>query len=390
MARFLKWIGCVTLYLALAMPGALAKPLEEELPMALSSPSAVLMEAETGAVLFEKSAQEARTAASLTKLMTLLLIFKKIDEGEMALTDQVTASPNAARQTGSRALIDAHASYPPGELLKATIIASGNDSAVALAEYAAGTEENFVKQMNEKARQLGLVSTCYKNCTGLPAEGQYTCAGDIAAISREIVTKHPGYLKCSSVWLDTLKHPSGRVTDLTNTNRLVRFCTDYDGLKSGSTNEAKYCLSATAQRNGMRLIAVVLGTPNSQTRFDEARSMMDYGFATYALEQGTAKGDLTGVSLPVRMGTRDRVEVAIGSGLSMLLRSGQKNQLSFETELPDSLSAPIKKDQEIGKIRLLLNGQPVAELPAVAAQEVRLPGLLEGFLRLMENWSSGE
>ena len=140
----------------------------------------------------------------------------------------------------------------------------------------------------------------------------------------------------------------------------------------------------------MRLIAVVLGTPNNQTRFDEARSMMDYGFATYAREQGAAKGDLTGVSLPVRMGTRDRVEVAIGSGLSMLLRSGQKNQLSFETELPDSLSAPIKKDQEIGKIRLLLNGQPVAELPAVAAQEVRLPGLLEGFLRLMENWSLGE
>ncbi|NLD84213.1 MAG: D-alanyl-D-alanine carboxypeptidase [Clostridiales bacterium] len=386
MARFLKCIVCIALCLGVCVPGALAQPLETGTPMELTSPAALLMEAETGAVIFEKNADDRRPAASVTKLMTLLIVMEKLDGGEMSPEDPVTVSPNAAGQTGSRALIDAYASYPVQDLLKATIIASGNDSAVALAEKAAGTEENFVALMNQKAAEMGLSNTRYVNCTGLPAEGQYTCARDVAMISREIVTRHPGYLTYSSVWLDTLKHPSGRVTDLTNTNRLVRFYADCDGLKTGSTNEAKYCLASTAERNGMRLIAVVLGTPASQTRFDEARAMMDYGFATYARCAVARKGDLIGVSLPVKMGARDQVDVALGKGLTMLLRSGQKNQLSFEAELPESIAAPVKEGQEIGKVRLLLEGKTVAELPAVAAREVRLPGILEGFTSLLENW----
>ncbi len=386
MARFLKCIVCIALCLGVCVPGALAQPLETGTPMELTSPAALLMEAETGAVIFEKNADDRRPAASVTKLMTLLIVMEKLDGGEMSPEDPVTVSPNAAGQTGSRALIDAYASYPVQDLLKATIIASGNDSAVALAEKAAGTEENFVALMNQKAAEMGLSNTRYVNCTGLPAEGQYTCARDVAMISREIVIRHPGYLTYSSVWLDTLKHPSGRVTDLTNTNRLVRFYADCDGLKTGSTNEAKYCLASTAERDGMRLIAVVLGTPASQTRFDEARAMMDYGFATYARCAVARKGDLIGVSLPVKMGARDQVDVALGKGLTMLLRSGQKNQLSFEAELPESLTAPVREGQEIGKVCLLLEGKTVAELPAVAAREVRLPGILEGFTSLLENW----
>lgn len=385
MARFSIFALCLVLCFA-ACAQASAQPLEEGTPMALTSPSAVLMEAETGAVIFEKNAQEHRPAASVTKLMTLLILFEKMDGGEIDPNDTVTVSPNAAAQTGSRALIDAYASYPVKELVKATVISSGNDSAVALAEKAAGTEENFVALMNEKAEQMGFEGTHYVNCTGLPADGQYTCAGDVARIAREIVTKHPGYLQYSSVWLDTLKHPSGRVTDLTNTNRLVRFYADCDGLKTGSTNEAKYCLAATAQRKGMRLIAVVLGTPQSQTRFDEARAMMDYGFATYTRETVAEKGDLTGVSVPVKMGSRDRVDAAVGKGLVMLLRSGQKEKLSFEAELPEALTAPVEEGQEIGTVRLLLDGKPVAQVPAVAAQASRLPGLLEGFLKIWEVW----
>ena len=373
------------LSLFLLAPAALAQPLEEGTPMTLTAPSAILIEAETGAVIFEKNADEQRPVASVTKLMTLLLLFERLDTGAITLEDKVTVSPNAAGQTGSQALIDAHAVYPLKDLLKSTIIASGNDSAVALAEYVAGTEESFVSLMNERAKEMGLSTTHYVNCTGLPAEGQYTSARDVAAISREVV-KHPGYFTYSSTWLDTLTHPSGRTTDLTNTNRLVRFYKDCDGLKTGSTNEAKYCISATAQRNGMRLIAVVLGVPNSQTRFDEARAMMDYGFATYARTQVAQKGDLTGVSLPVRMGARDSVDVALGSGLSMLLRAGQASKLSFETDLPDSIAAPIRAGDALGTVRVLLDGQIVAELPAVAAQDVRLPGLLEGFARLLENW----
>lgn len=270
-------------------------------------------------------------------------------------------------------------------MLKATIISSGNDSAVALAEYVAGTEEAFVSLMNEKAEEMELLNTHYVNCTGLPAENQHTTARDVGMISREIC-RYSDYFSYSSTWLDSLTHPSGRVTDLTNTNRLVRFYQDCDGLKTGSTNEAKYCLSATAERKGMRLIAVVLGVPNSQTRFDEARAMMEYGFANYARVQVAAQGDLIGAKIPVKMGSREEVDVALGSGLGMLLKNGQAGKLRFETQLPEFLQAPVEKGQEIGMIRVLLGEEIVAQLPAVAAENVRLPGMLEGFHRLLENW----
>lgn len=378
--RFMICLLCVCLPLA-----ALAAPLEEGTPMTLTAPSAILLEADTGAVVFEKNADERRPVASITKLMTLLLTLEKLDEGSVTLEDKITVSPAAAGQPGSQAFLDAYAVYPLKDILKATIIASANDGAVALAEYLAGSEDGFAAQMNQKAEELGLENTHYVNCTGLPADGQYTCARDVAAISREVV-KHPAYFTYSSTWLDSLTHPSGRVTDLTNTNRLVRFYKDCDGLKTGSTNEAKYCLSATAERNGMRLIAVVLGVPNSQTRFDEARAMMDYGFANYHRVQVAQKGDLVGAQVPVKLGARDAVDAALDSGLSLLLRNGQQSQLSFETHLPEFLTAPVEAGEPLGTVRVLLAGRPIAELPAVAAQSVRLPGLLEGFFRLLENW----
>lgn len=387
MARFLRMccVLCVLTLMVSASPAALAAPLEEGTPMALTAPSAILMEAEGGTVIFEKNADEHRPAASITKLMTLLIVLEKLDAGEITLEDEITVSTAAAAQPGSQAFLDAGSKYQLKDLLKSAIIASANDSAAALAEYVAGTEESFVTLMNAKAAEMGLENTQYANCTGLPADGQYTCARDVAVISRA-VTGHPTYFTYSSTWLDTLTHPSGRVTDLTNTNRLVRFYADCDGLKTGSTSEAKYCLSATAERNGMRLIAVVLGVPNSQTRFDEARAMMDYGFSAYQRAQVARAGDLTGVTVPVKLGARDQVEAALGQGLSLLLRPGEQKQLTFETVLPESVTAPVKAGDPLGTVRLMLRDQVVAEIPAVAAQDVRLPGLLEGFFRLTENW----
>ena len=383
MARFSCILICAVLIL---LPvSALAAPLEEGTPMTLTAPSAILLEADTGAVIFEKNADERRPVASVTKLMTLLLVLEKLDEGSITLEDKITVSPAAAGQPGSQAFLDAYAVYPLKDILKATIIASANDGAVALAEYIAGSEDGFAVLMNQRAGELGLENTHYVNCTGLPADGQYTCARDVAAISREVV-QHPTYFTYSSTWLDSLTHPSGRTTDLTNTNRLVRFYKDCDGLKTGSTSEAKYCLSATAERNGMRLIAVVLGVPNSQTRFDEARGMMDYGFANYNRVQVAKTGDLVGVQVPVKLGARDAVDVSLGSGLSLLLRNGQQSQLSFETHLPEFLNAPVEAGEPLGTVQVLLAGRLIAELPAVAAQSVRLPGLLEGFFRLLENW----
>ncbi len=384
MARILRALAlCVCA--VMLVPAAQAEPLEQGTPLTLTAPSAILMEAETGAVIFEKNADEQRPAASVNKLMTLLIVLEKLDQGAFTPEDKITVSPAAAAQPGSQAFLDAHAVYPLKDLLKATIIASANDAAAALAEYAAGTEEAFAGLMNEKAAALGLQNSHYVNCTGLPVEGQYTCARDVAVLSREIA-KHPVYFTYSSVWLDSLTHPSGRVTDLTNTNRLVRFYRNCDGMKTGSTNEAKYCLSATAQRNGMRLIAVVLGVPNSQTRFDEARAMLDYGFSAYSLTQVAREGDWIGRQVKVNLGAKDQVDAALGGELKLLMRSGTQDQLSFEAELPESVAAPVRAGDRLGNVWVLLAGKRIARLPAVAAQDVRLPGMLEGLMRLWENW----
>lgn len=386
MPRFVR-IGAFLLALFMVFPvnHALAQPLEENLPLSLTAPSALLMEAHTGTVIFEKNAQERRPAASITKLMTLLLVFEAIENDDVSLSAPVTVSQNAARQTGSQAFLDAGATYRMEDLIRATIIASANDAAVALAEALCGTEWAFVEEMNEKAAELQLENTHYLNCTGLPAEGQYTSAADVARIANQLCA-YPAYFGYSSIWMDTLTHPSGRVTDLTNTNRLVRFYPGCDGFKTGSTNEARYCLCATAEKSGMRLIAVVLGVPNSQTRFDEARTMMDYGFTNYTRQEIARPGDLLGTRIPVKLGRKDAVDAALGGGLSMLLKAGQKNSLSFEAELPETLTAPVEKGQDIGKVHILLEGARIATLPVVAAESVPLPGMLDGFTKILENW----
>ena len=348
-------------------------PLEETVPVEISAPSALLVEAETGTVIFEKNADEQRPVASVTKLMTLLLTFEALQDGSITLEDQVTVSRAAAGQIGSQALLDAGAVYSLKELLKSTIIASANDSAYALAEYLAGTETEFVARMNERAQELGMTDTVYVNCTGLPVQGQHTTARDVALLS-------------CAVWMDTLTHPSGRVTDLTNTNRLVRFYEGCDGLKTGSADDSKYCLSCTAEKNGMRLIAIVLGASASQTRFNEARAMLDYGFSSYKRVTVLQKGDRLGQKVKVHLGMQDEVDAAAGSGLSMLMKLGQEKQLSLEVELPEEVEAPLKAGDALGLIRVKLGERVVARLAAVAAEDVGMPGLVEGFLRILTNW----
>ena len=360
-------------------------PLEETVPVEISAPSALLVEAETGTVIFEKNADEQRPVASVTKLMTLLLTFEALQDGSITLEDQVTVSKAAAGQIGSQALLDAGAVYSLKELLKSTIIASANDSAYALAEYLAGTETEFVARMNERAQELGMTDTVYVNCTGLPVQGQHTPARDVALLSGEICT-HPEYFSYGAVWMDTLTHPSGRVTDLTNTNRLVRFYEGCDGLKTGSADDSKYCLSCTAEKNGMRLIAIVLGASASQTRFNEARAMLDYGFSSYKRVTVLQKGDRLGQKVKVHLGMQDEVDAAAGSGLSMLMKLGQEKQLSLEVELPEKVEAPLKAGDALGLIRVKLGGRVVARLAAVAAEDVGMPGLVEGFLRVLTNW----
>ena len=383
---FFRRLSAVLLTLLLLVPmTAAARPLEEGTPMSLTSPAAILAETSTGAVIFEKNADEKREVASITKLMTALLVLEALDRGDVQLNDQVQVSQNAAAMKGSQALLDANAAYSLEDLLRTTIMASANDSAVALAEYLCGSEEAFVARMNARAKELGMTNTCYVNCTGYPQEGQYTTARDVCTLCCE-VAKHPRYTQYSSVWIDKLTHPGGRVTDLTNTNRLVRFYQGCDGFKTGSTDAAKYCLAATAEKNGMRLVAIVLGTPVSQTRFDEARAMLDYGFANYQRIAIANKGDLLGESLPIHGGAADTVELALGSGLSMLLKNGQQSGLKLELSLPDYVDAPVVKGDVLGMVNVLLDGQVIAKLNCVAAVDVPRPGFIEGLYRILNNW----
>ena len=385
MSFFRRILAAAVMFCLLVPTVAAARPLEEGTPMTLTSPAAILAETSTGAIIFEKNADEKREVASITKLMTALLVMEALDRGDVKLTDSVQVSQNAAAMKGSQALLDANATYSLEDLLRTTIMASANDSAVALSEYLCGSEEAFVARMNARAAELGMTNTHYVNCTGYPQDGQYTTARDVCTLCCE-VAKHPLYTKYSSVWIDKLNHPGGRVTDLTNTNRLVRFYQGCDGFKTGSTDAAKYCLAATAEKNGMRLVAIVLGTPVSQTRFDEARAMLDYGFANYQRVMIANKGDLLGESLPIHGGAADTVDLALGSGLSMLLKNGQQSGLKMELSLPEYADAPIVKGDILGTVNVLLEGQIIAKLNCVAAVDVPRPGFIEGLYRILNNW----
>ena len=360
-------------------------PMKAEVPITLTSPSAILCEASTGQVIFEKNADERRPVASVNKVMTILLTLEAVDEGRVSLEDQVTVSPRAASMGGSQAFLDAGERYKLSELLKTVIVASANDSAVALAEHLAGTEESFVRLMNTRAEELGLTNTHYANCTGLPAQEHYTTARDVAKLSAQL-DLHPIYYRYSTIWMDEIKHRGGRVTSLTNTNRLIRFYPGCDGYKTGSTNEARYCVSATAKKEGMRLIAVVLGTPAGQTRFDEARAMLEYGFANVQLVTPIAQGQALDMTVPVRLGGRDEVSVLSGGTCSLLERRGEKNALSLEAALVEKVNAPVYAGDVLGEIRVKRGDEVVAVVPAVAAEDVQLPGMVDALIRIRDHF----
>ena len=362
-----------------------AAPMESGTPFSISSPSVILMDAATGQVIFEKNADQQRPVATVTKVMTILLTLEAIDEGRIALDDRVTVSPHASSMGGSQVFLDAGKRYPVRDLLKSVIVASANDAAVALGEHMAGTHEAFVNRMNERAKALGLENTHYVNCTGLPAQGHYTTARDVARLSMQL-DKHPTYYEFSTIWMDEITHPGGRKTQLTNTNRLVRFYPGCDGYKTGSTNEARYCISATAKKNGLRLIAVVLGSDAGQTRFDEARSMLEYGFSAYQRFSPVKEGDLLGMSVPVRLGGSDSVAAVSGGQSDMLIRKGTQGEISLEISLAEHVNAPVKTGDVLGEIRVMQSGVIVQRIPAVAGETVELPGMVHALVRIRDHF----
>ncbi|MBO4954608.1 MAG: D-alanyl-D-alanine carboxypeptidase [Clostridia bacterium] len=348
---------------------------------ALASKSAVLIEAGTGQVLNEQNAHDRLPPASVTKVMTMLLIMEAIDSGKIGMDDLVTCSEYAATMGGSQVYLEAGEQMPVSEMLKAIAVASANDACVAMAEHLCGTEEAFVKQMNERAAALGMKNTTFCNTNGLPDPNHLTTAYDIALMSKELL-KHEKILPYLGIWTDSLRNGA---FGLANTNKLIRFYKGANGIKTGSTAEAGFCLSASAIRNGMQLIAVVLGAPTSKERFAEATELLDYGFANFEIADGV---DTTQVlaNVPVLKGVSAEVALLPQTSFSPLLPKGKKDAVTQVTEIPKSVLAPIEAGQELGQVRFLLDDQEIGCVPLVAAETVQKLGMGESFLRICRAW----
>ena len=361
--------ACLLVHPAAAISGA----------PAVEAGSAVLMEKETGTVLYETNAHDKLEPASVTKVMTLLLVMEALDAGRIQKEDMVTVSTHAASMGGSQVYLKEGEQMSVDDMLKAVAVVSGNDAAVALAEHIAGSEEGFVALMYQRAAELGMADTNFVNCTGLPAAGHLTSAYDIALMSRELILHHPDIRTYTTIWMDTIRNGQFQ---LSNTNRLVRYYEGCTGLKTGSTDSALYCLSATAEREGMELIAVVMKSPTSAQRFESAKAMLTFGFANYTLVDARPSEALPPVE--VALGAVDQVQPVLGQTTRILVEKTQVNEVTTAVRLTEGVEAPVEAGQKLGELVVSVAGEERQTIPLVAAQAVEritLPGI---FLRFME------
>lgn len=332
----------------------------------IKAKSVVLMEPNTGKVLYESNSDEKLPPASITKIMSLLLVMEAIDRGDISLETVVTASEHACSMGGSQIWLEPGETMTVNDLLKAAVIASANDACVALGETVAGSEEGFVALMNERAGELGMTNTRFVNCTGLDAEGHLTTAYDVAVMSSALI-KHDLIKDYSTVWMDSLR--DGK-SELVNTNKLVRFYEGTTGLKTGTTGAAKYCLSATAERNGLELVAVVMAGESSNDRFNGAKKLLDYGFANYnysSIDLGFEENPV----LDVIKGTQKTVEAEPQSTLNVLLPKTASGKIERKTVLSENAAAPVKKGDVLGTVTVTLDGEQLGEIPLVAKEDVQ-------------------
>lgn len=334
----------------------------------LNAKSALLMDVATGTVLYEKECHERLAPASVTKVMTMLLIMEALDDGRIHLDDQVTASEAAAAKGGSQIYLKAGETMPVSDMLKSIAVSSANDCACAMAELIAGSESAFVEQMNQRAAELGMADTHFVNCTGLDdskeAENHRTSAYDIALMSRQLLKYHPDIKKYTTIWMDTVR---GGTFGLSNTNKLIRFYSGATGLKTGFTSGAGYCLSATAKREGMELIAVVMGCESSQKRTADCKTLLDYGFATYSVVRPGLK---EGRTVAVHLGKQNTVPVELTERREILVDKAKRTSLSARVELAQLVPAPVEKGQQVGTISVYAGEKLLIQLPLAAAQAV--------------------
>ena len=347
----------------------------------VAAKSAILMDMTTGTVLVEQNAHEKLAPASVTKVMTMLLIMEAIDSGKIGWSDTVTASDAAAAKGGSQIYLKSGEAMAVTDLLKSIAVSSANDAACAMAEYIAGSEAAFVDLMNQRAAELGMTDTHFANCTGLDDEADasthYTCAYDIAVMSRELMVNHPDIKKFTTIWMDTIRDGA---FGLSNTNKLVRFYSGATGLKTGFTAKAGYCLSATAERDGLSLIAVVMGSATSQDRFAACKSLLDYGFANYALVEPELTGENT---VAVRLGTADSVTAVPAQDTRLLIDKSQKSSVTTEITLDESVTAPVSRGQRLGTLTVKAGDQVLAQVNMVADTAVERLTWSDIFVRIL-------
>lgn len=343
---------------------------ESNTDLGLNAKSAILMEESTGNILYENNPDERLPIASVTKVMTMLLIMEAVDSGKINLDDMVTVSENAMSYGGSTMFLETGEQLTVNDMLKGIAVASANDGCVAMAEHLAGSESAFVDVMNEKAKELGMENTHFMNTNGLDEDDHYSSARDVAIMSRELM-KHETIFNYTSIWMDTLR---GGKFQLANTNKLIRFYDGANGLKTGSTSKALCCLSAAAKRNDMQLIAVVLGAPTSAERFASAKSLLDYGFANYAVNTQITAGDEV-QKIAVEKGVDKEVGVVAGDSCSTLVKKGQEDNITKEIKIDETITAPIEAGQKIGTMTISRDGEVIADIDLNASSAVEKKGI---------------
>ena len=363
-------------------------------PAAIEAPSAVLLESSTGKVIFEQNARERRSPASITKIMTLLLTFEALDQGKIKLEDPVTVSAYASSMGGSQVFLAENEVQTLETLIKCIAVASGNDASVAVAEYIAGSEEEFVRQMNERAKGLGMNDTNFEDCCGLTDSPTHvTTAKDIAIMSRELITKYPQIHNYSTIWMENITHVTKQGTrefGLSNTNRLLKMATNFrvTGLKTGSTSTAKYCLSATAEKDGIELIAAVMAAPDYKARFADAAALLNYGYSICRLYEDPDPPVLP--SMPVEGGVEEQTGLVYDGAFSYLSTDGEDfGTIERILKLEETLKAPVEAGQKAGILEYRLQGEKIGEIPVVTETAVRQAGYPDYLKRLVLAWLTG-
>lgn len=350
----------------------------------IAAKSALLMDYDSGKIVFAQNAKEHLPIASMVKIMTLLLTFEQVNSGKLSMTDEIVASENATSMGGSQAFLDTNNSYKLEQLIQSILVGSANDSCVAVAEKISGSVDGFVGSMNAKAKELGMDDTNFVNCTGLPAVGQYSCASDVATMTRELLT-HKSFYTFSKVWMFDFKHPSGRITQLSNTNKLIRAYDGCDGGKTGFTNEAMFCLSATAKRGSMRLISVVCGAETSKIRNGENAKLFNYGFANFENKQLVTVGNAIDGEYNVNQGKIKTVKAVAKNNFFTFSNKADKNNYKIECNV-SPIQAPINAGDKIGEIIIYNGAKEIGRVDLVSSDTVSKLTYLDIVDDLIQNW----